>query len=213
MPVFNILGSAVVILATVTTNAAEQTEATAIRELRAIGADIELDKQAHAISLWWPGESHEFSDKQLKLATTLPHLTELWLEHTTVTDAGLIELKHLKKLKILGLICEYVPNKPARITDAGLVHLKRLCTLRMLRIEDSDVTDKGLIHLRGFTKLEDLSLFGSEISDAGLVHLRGLKSLTYLDIAETQWEKTSGAISPKAARELRKHLPKCKIDY
>lgn len=189
-------------------------EAVAIGELKKIGVVIEADDQGHAISLMCDSSAGgKFTDAALKHVTRLPHLKELWLEQTSVTDSGLQNISTMTQLKTLGLICEYKPGEPATITDCGLKHLKRLTNLRKLWLRDSDVTDCGLVHLRCLTKLEDLSLFGTEISDAGLNHLRGLKNLTYLDVAETQWETKGGAITLDAVKELRKHLPECKIDY
>lgn len=195
-------------------DAISTSETNAIRELTKSGAEIGLDNHGHAVSLTWEvGTTGSFGDKDLKQVALLPRLRELWLEHTSVTDAGLGNLKGMTQLEVLGLICKYRRGHPSPVTSQGLKHFKGLKNLRVLRLEDSDVDDRGLLHLGALANLEDLDLFGTEISDAGLVHLRGLKKLKYLNISETQWEKKGGAISPEAARTLQQYLPSCDIDY
>ena len=70
---------------------------------------------------------------------------------TTVTDAGLVHLKGLTNLSVLGL-------DGTQVTDAGLVHLKGLTKLSDLWLNGTQVTDAGLVHLKGLTNLSVLGL-------------------------------------------------------
>ena len=76
------------------------------------------------------------------LSATAAEVTSycLSLEHTQVTDAGLVHLKKIPKLKCLWLN-EYV-------TDAGLVHLKDLTSLVTLCVRNTQLTTKDTARLR-----------------------------------------------------------------
>ena len=87
------------------------------------------------------------------------------LSNTKVTDAGLVHLKGLTKLGILGL-------NNTKITDAGLVHLKELTSLKKLFLNNTKVTDAGLVHLKGLTKLEYLNLGSTVVTDIGVAQLQ-----------------------------------------
>ncbi len=93
----------------------------------------------------------------------------------------------------------------ASITDAGLVHLEGLTSLRQLVLRNAPITNAGLVHLERLTSLKILVLTGTPVTDAGLVHLKGLTDLTFLALNNTR-------ITDAGVRELKKALPKCKID-
>lgn len=188
-------------------------EAKVVAELRAKGVEVTLDARGRAVEVLWDALETEFNDADLERTASLLELREIWLIHSEVTDAGLRHLPALKHLEVLGLVCEYRTGEKTTITDAGMKHIKRLTSLKKLRIEDGDVTDQGLIDIGTLTQLEDLDLFGTEISDAGLPHLRMLTKLKYLNVGECQWEIKHGSITAGAARELKKYLPDCDIDY
>lgn len=58
-----------------------------------------------------------------------------------LTDAGLVHLKALKKLRVLDL-------EDTAVTDGALVHLLSLKTLRMLNLRGTQVTDRGVEEIR-----------------------------------------------------------------
>ena len=92
------------------------------------------------------------------------------LTKTQITDAGLVHLKGLTKLKGLDL-------DDTRVTDAGLVHLKGMTELTWLGLSETQITDAGLAHLTELTSLQELGLGLTQVTDAGLVHLKGLTKL------------------------------------
>jgi hypothetical protein len=96
-----------------------------------------------------------------------------------MTDAGLVHLRGLPKLRQLGLT-------HTQVTDAGLAQLEKLPELRILFVSETQVTDAGLVHLRRLKKLQAIGLYGNKITDAGLVHLRGLYELRWLNLGGTQ---------------------------
>jgi hypothetical protein len=87
------------------------------------------------------------------------------LEHTQVSDAGLVHLKGLTGLKYLRL-------SHTKITGTGLLHLKCLGNLQVLDVSNSPATDAGLEHLKGLTELGEFDLCGTKVKDAGVDKLQ-----------------------------------------
>ena len=98
------------------------------------------------------------------------------------TDAGLIHLKTLPRIKILQ-VGAFFGN--ANITNVGLAHIKELKNLERLDLSGVNITDAGLANLADLNKLQFLELFRTPISDAGLQHLKGLTELRELNMAST----------------------------
>ncbi len=65
------------------------------------------------------------------------------------TDAGLVHLQGLRRLKVLVL-------NNTEVGDAGLVHLQGLSQLQELWLAETQVTDAGLVHLQGLRQLQVL---------------------------------------------------------
>ena len=87
-----------------------------------------------------------------------------------LTDAGLVHLQGLNKLRILALqnarlSLEYMSIPQSRITDAGVIHLKDLSSLKELAIGLTALTDSGLARLCCLTKLTRLDIDASCIDD------------------------------------------------
>jgi hypothetical protein len=92
--------------------------------------------------------------------------TQLVLDNTRVTDAGLARLRNATRLQTLSL-------GGTVVTDAGLEHLRGLTQLQRLYLHKTLVTDAGLAHLRGLGQLRELRLDGSAVTEAGVEGLRG----------------------------------------
>src|SRR5262249_5283211 len=141
------------------------------------------------------------TDEGLKKISELSDLEVLSLAASRqFTDAGLMHLKKLHKLRSLDLWV-------AKISDKGLVHLGGMTSLRSLKLNigsSNPITDAGLAELAGLTDLEELDLFAQRITDASLPLLKKFTKLRSLDIAGTN-------ISFEGATELEKALPKTKI--
>ena len=69
------------------------------------------------------------------------NVADLEISGSRITDAGLVHLKDLIKLRHLNL-------SDTQVTDAGLVHLKDLTKLRHLNLSDTQVTDAGVADLQ-----------------------------------------------------------------
>ena len=84
---------------------------------------------------------------------------------TQITDAGLVHLKGLTSLTVLGLF-------GTQITDAELEHLKGLNSLTYLYLNGTKLSDAGLVHLKGLNSLTYLYLTGTQVTDAGLAEIK-----------------------------------------
>lgn len=110
----------------------------------------------------------------------LQGLTELNIEMTEITDAGMRHVGRMTSLRSLRL--------PPTITDDGLAHLTPLTVLRDLDVGSvsaapSRITDTGLALISRLHRLESVSIRTDSITDAGLAELRRLKHLRRLHLA------------------------------
>ena len=167
--------------------------------ITALGGKIEVDNNNAVVAVKF--SSGLLTDAGLVHLKGLSKLKQLQLVGTRVTDAGLVHLKELANLQHLTLLPAI--SEP-RFTDAGMVHLEGLINLRELNLSQGRFTDAGLVHLEGLTKLEILSLRGTKVTDAGLVHLEGLTDLRILYLENTK-------VSAAGIRKLRQALPKCNV--
>ena len=121
--------------------------------------------------------------KSIRAVADLPkdrfNLTDVDLNNTQMSDAGLGHLKELKSLRSLDLL-------RTQVSDAGLVHLKELKSLTRIILNGTKVTDAGLVHLKELKSLTQFTLSNTQVSGAGLIHLKELKNLTLLNLNDTQ---------------------------
>jgi len=94
-----------------------------------------------------------------------PELVELTLGGSKVTDAGLVHLGQLKKLRKVRL------SKTA-ITDAGMKDLAKCETLEDVDVSQTQIGDLGVGELRTLPRLKNLNLYLTFVSDAGLDSFR-----------------------------------------
>jgi uncharacterized membrane protein len=86
---------------------------------------------------WLKLGNTKISDNALKDIAKLKNLTKLHLEHTTVTDKGIAELKSLPHL-------EYLNMMDTKVGDTGLKTIAGIKGLRSVYIWQSAVTDSGI---------------------------------------------------------------------
>jgi hypothetical protein len=92
-------------------------------------------------------------------------LQRLWLSTCRLTDADLVHLTGLTKLKELNLSYNSV-------TDQGLTHLTALTGLELLHLDGTRVTDAGLGQLEPLTNLRVLTVTGTKVTDQGVEQFR-----------------------------------------
>ena len=120
-----------------------------------------------------------FTNAGLARVRHLTRLRFLGLNSTGVDGAGLRHLEGMKELRRLEL-----PPRP--LGDADLAPLAQLTTLEHLHGDEChQVTDAGLMHLRGLTNLKSLSLESAPITAEGLAALRDMGRLESLDLSRS----------------------------
>jgi len=158
-------------------------------ENRVIGASFKGDDaNDHAIALAsnLPGlrtvvlvatPRSRLTDDGLAPLTTLPNLELLSISGNRTTDAAMVHVGHMHKLRTLVLKCD--------LTDSGLEMLSELTSVEQLDLTQSKVTDAGMIHVQHFAKLRTLILNGTQISNESLSTLAELKTLENLYLGNT----------------------------
>jgi Leucine-rich repeat (LRR) protein len=103
------------------------------------------------------------------IADKHPNLVELTLSETKITDAGLVPLTKLTKLRKIRI------SKTAITDDAAKV-LAQIPTLEDIDVSQTHFGDKGLKALQPLTKLKRLNLYTTKITNKGLIVLKDFKS-------------------------------------
>jgi hypothetical protein len=132
---------------------------------------------------------------------SLPHLRELRMRHSRVTDDGLAIVAPLLELERISLgrattdaglaLLDGLPAlrvldlSRTRITGEGLRSASHLPVLACLHLQNTRITNDDLARLRCFDQLITLDLSATSIGDAGLVHLAQLPNLSSLMLIET----------------------------
>jgi hypothetical protein len=154
----------------------QQTGRKSVEALRTLGAQVFLQKDK-VIEV--SANRTKISDDDLMHVAEFIDMTDLSLEETAVSAAGIAHLGKLQKLEWLNLY-------RTKVGDKGLSHLKDLKSLKLLPIGDAGITDAGLLHLRAMSQLEYLGLRGNNVTDMGLASLDKLVNLTGLYLGETK---------------------------
>ena len=172
-----------------------------IRSLNVVNA---LPTAVRALRL----DNTETDDSDLaKICYQNPELVELTLGGTKITDAGLVYLLQLKKLRKVRLSktavsdagmndlakCEYLEDvdvSQTKIGDFGVWELRALPRLKSLNLYLTLVTDSGLDSFRrgehrSAAKIERLNLDKCPITDAGIPKLASLTNLAWLHLGGT----------------------------
>jgi hypothetical protein len=128
------------------------------------------------------------TDEGTRYLADKTELAQLNLRWASITDAGLVHLSRLNKLKELCLPGA-VPPGPAygpRITDAGLPRLAGLAGLGILDLSGQPITDAGVRRLVPLRSLKSLYLAGTKVTDAATPALSQMPGLEEIALDETQ---------------------------
>jgi internalin A len=181
-------------------------EATAIRELEKRGGEVFREESVagkpvtKVVLSGRPVLTGQpllpITDASLDFLRAFPHLKELGLYCTGITDTGLrsVTNPHLKELDL----------HLTHVTDAGLRSVTKLSELRVLDLDGTNITDAGLRSLTKLSELRVLGVDGTKITDAGLKELTKLKHLRVLGVGDTD-------VSAAGKEKLQRALPRLKI--
>lgn len=136
-----------------------------------------------------------------EILSALQPLKDLTLELRSVplTDEGLKSL--IKSAKLTGL-----DISGSKISDRGLSELaSQRSRLRLLDLSFTQASDEGLKAVAALSELRHLSLIGCRITDRGAESVARLSRLHEVYLAKT-------AVSAQATEQLRRALPKCRIE-
>lgn len=165
----------------------------------------------------------DLKDAGLDCVTGMKNLVDLNIGETLVTSKGLPKLKGLTRLQNLYIdnsnvgdenldsICHLpelrrVSVSRSHITDKGVKTLASLPMLEMLDVEYTvTITDKCIPDLRRMKKLRQLKIAHSRITSATVKDLKQMKQLEELVYSKNNFNL-------KDVAELKKSLPKCKIE-
>lgn|GEM_PF-2179862 len=152
------------------------------------------------------------SDQGLNAVAALPHLTELTLDRTHVTNRGLPVLSQLPALERLDISATPITDKGmdallqipslhrlilnSLITDAGAGILKTLPSLTEIDISQTQIGSEGMKALAALPHLRTLYA-GKEFNNAAAKNLAQSPSLRTLDL-------TRSAITDEGVKELRR---------
>jgi Leucine Rich repeat len=134
--------------------------------------------------------SQNVSDDDLRCLEAFPNLSELSVESTAISDAGLVHIAKLKHLRTLRL-------SRTRITDAGLKTIGGLHELRDLYLLQTAISDVGLAEVGKLENLRVLWLGSTRITDAGVTRIDKLANLALLNLSET-------TVTDASARTLKR---------
>lgn len=136
----------------------------------------------------------------IAIATAFPRLESIGLGRASepFTPVGIRALAKLPKLSSLGF-------SPPKVTDEQLAAIAAIPALETLRLGGSGISNAQLSMLAKIKSLTALTLNGTPLTADAVEPLKSLRTLRDLDIRDTE-------IPPAAVAELRKALPKCKVD-
>jgi hypothetical protein len=117
-------------------------------------------------------------DEELGRLAELKSLARLYLDNTSISNAGVAHLANLRSLRWLDL-------SNTRITDEGLAHLDNLPSLETLYLDSTAITNAGLKHIVRHKRLQALVLAVTQVTDEGLPELGSLTDLTFLSLHRT----------------------------
>jgi serine/threonine-protein kinase len=138
-----------------------------------------------------------FLQNELQGLPRLPHLRELCLHLTAVTDSDLIHLKDRPSMVLVNL-------SETGVRGPGLVHLEGQEKLVQLDLTQTPIIEAELARLKNMPGLQTVRLTKTNVTDACLVHLKAVKYLRNLYIQGTQ-------ITDQGVRDLQTAMPQVKV--
>ncbi len=128
----------------------------------------------------------------------LPHLHELSLTHTNVTNSDISQLTHLSDLGSLDLHMTKMHEGPKH----GLEQLR----LKSLFLNRTRIDDESIVALRAMKTLEHLDLTRTKVTDSGLKHLDSLPNLKKLVLRRS-------LVTKEGFETFKKKHPTVSVDW
>lgn len=200
----------------------EQNEDPATAAIEKLGGHLFRDAKTGEVVEVRLNRSAGLRDDHLAIVAKFTTLTDLSLEETAITGAGLAHLAGLKKLEWINLwntqiddpgmtilarlpALQSLPVGGTQITDAGLLPFKEHKTLRYLGLRNTAVTDSGVAHLAALPALTELNLRNTKVTDDCLSTLIGLRTLKKVWLGDT-------GVTKEGVARLRRMKPGCTVN-
>lgn len=156
-------------------------EVTFVRFYRQVVTDAYLEPLADLDSLLAVElhQTRQVTDAGLVHLRRLNRLRHVKLVKTGVTAAGLARLAALPRLETL-----WFNGEP--VTDGALASIGSMRRLRVLHLSNLRASVTGMAHLKALTELSELSIDSHKLNDATIVPLASLRRLRKLDLPMTR---------------------------
>jgi Leucine-rich repeat (LRR) protein len=162
-----------------------------------------------------------FSDMNVSVLADLHHINTLFIDRTSVTDAGVAKL--LRQSEFLYIFANGTKingsgfKDPGRnaytlmavwlndslVDDKAITGIASCKTLRSLSLDATAISDAAMPIIASLTQLQTLSLRKTKLTDAALPYLTKLSRLREIQLPHT--------ISREVGLKLKHMLPECKV--
>lgn len=113
------------------------------------------------------------------ICDNLPHLTKLFLNKNSISDAGLSSIGNLKELKYLDL-------RYNKLTSAACKFISQLTTVTQLSLSNNQLDDSATEEIKKMKQLKYLDLTSNMITGKSVEGLVELKELTHLYLSSNR---------------------------
>jgi Leucine-rich repeat (LRR) protein len=148
-------------------------------------ANVAKMKGVTAIAMWRGPQKEKNCDAGLAQLKPMKQLTELYIDQSKITPAGIAEIAQMTQLEKLSVAMV------SAFTDEHLQMLAPLVNLKYLDLTNSLVTDDGLQHVTAFPELETLKIGKMHgVRGKGLLELgkkKALRNLHFLSIYDNPY--------------------------
>ena len=133
------------------------------RQLEKAGALVSVNKEGVVKAVQFVGK--RTNDSHMELVANATELEKLIVSYSSISDAGLVHIGSLKKLRILSLFRN-------EITNGGIAHLAGLENIQQLNLEETGLSDGGIATLCKLSTLQRVSMDHQSVSQGAEDRLR-----------------------------------------
>jgi hypothetical protein len=114
------------------------------------------------------------TDQDLLLLTNNDQITSILIDHSVITEKGLMPLTSMANLIQLRI--------RSRITDLAIPSIINMKALKFLNLPQADFTDEGILALSTHPNIQLLRIGGNRLSNTSLDSIANMSSLTFLHL-------------------------------
>ena len=114
------------------------------------------------------------TDQDLLLLTNNDQITSILIDHSVITEKGLMPLTSMTNLIQLRI--------RSRLTDLAVPSIINMKALKFLNLPQADFTDEGILALSTHPNIQLLRIGGKRLSNTSLDSIATMSSLTFLHL-------------------------------